>query len=187
MIASTLMNILQNVAVSVISGVLVPILLARILKGRGRPKLTINYRIVLSLTLAAAVFGVLYFFVNPKPEVWIAGTEEMAPSVSENGETQYDFKLNGYVTHWNGNVYLVVKPINSSFWYIQPPTVYVGPAENGRRDWAGQASFKTNVEGAGEKFNIYAIATSAKYKGNEALSAEPDGYESNMNSLTRHR
>ncbi|HXR40437.1 MAG TPA: hypothetical protein VN776_15150 [Terracidiphilus sp.] len=187
MIASTLSNILQNVAVSVISGILVPILLAWILNKKTRPKFTMNHRVALSLILAAAVFGVLYFFVNPTPEVRVVQTDDTAAPVSENGLTHYDVKLSGYVTHWKGDVRLVVKPVNSQFWYIQPPTIALGQAENGGRNWIGHALFSTNAEGTGEEFIIYAIATPTKYQGNEALSTKPDGYESDPITLTRHR
>ena len=210
MIAPTLINMLQNVIVTVVSGVLIQILPQWIPKPGSWPKFTIKSRIALSFTLAAAVFVLMYFFVNPAPkptldrtdqkdgpispvpEVRIIQHQETGPTKPTDGSAQFDMKLVGYVTHWSGYVYPVVKPVHSEYWYIQPAAVTLGAAENGGTSWLGHAFYSTKAKGSGtpdsgEDFVIYAIATPTKYKGDEVLFAKPEGYESIPIYLTRHR
>lgn len=175
-----------------VSGILLPLVLDEILGWMKKPKLQNHHRIVLFVIAAAVAFPLLYLFANPnspKPEVFLAPTCEETSSNLKNGFTQYDEKCSGYVTHWNGSVYLVVRPVNSNppLWFIQQPAVLAGPDENDKRNWVSHAWFTTNAGDEGEDFEIYAIASTTKYQANETLITEPDGYASEMITLNRHR
>lgn len=189
MVSPALTDTFQKVAVSVLTAVLTQVLLEVILKRIRWATLVKRFRVALLVSMTAAAFCGLYFFVSPKPGVWIDPIGRQPPAGSLNGSSRYDIVVTGYVTHWNGDVYLVVKPLGSDSYWVQAPAVPTGLAENGRANWIGHAVFWTNAAGDGEEFNIYAIATSAKYQGSDYVGGErvpvkPDGFSSEVRTLT---
>jgi hypothetical protein len=182
---SNLPGFLLNVVGSVLTGVLVPLLIGMIRKQRGWPKLGKTSWVVLTFGVAALVFAAL-FFGSPKPEVGLTVTEieTAAPEAQPDGETSYQVQVKGTVTHWKDNVYLVVKPLNSPYWFVQPAANRIGPVDKGKSEWEGVARFETAVAGNGEQFSIYALASSARFTGNEELKAEPVGTKSEAKIIT---
>lgn len=181
---------LHDLILAAASGILFPLVLESIRKGMDKPTLKNHHRAFLFLVVAAVVFS-LAVIVRPKPvkpDVYIAPTCEESSSILADGRAQYDVTCSGYVTHWSGSIYLVVNPVESTppSWYVQQPARLSEADESGKRSWIGHALFYT-ARDEGENFNLYALAATTKYQGNETLRAEPNGYASEILTLKGHR
>lgn len=182
---SSVPGFISNLVSSVLTGVLVPLIIGLIQRQRGWPTLKKSAWVTISVAVGALVFATL-FFIHPKPQAGLTLTElqTAAPVAQPDGETLYEVEVRGTVTHWKENVYLVVKPFSSAYWYIQQPVNLVSPIDKDGSNWEGVARFETAAPGDGEQFSIYALATSARYAENEELKTEPAGVKSNVKILT---
>lgn len=139
----------------------------------------------LVVLLTPGLFLLMNFVVNPSGEIQISGIDGQSPAAaSESAAIGYRIEVKGYLVHSAGPVYVVVKPLNDRFWYIQPPApaTFVG---SGTIDWAGQAFLGTPSAGKGDQFVVFAVATSNKHTAEEKLDREPSGLKSNAVLLRR--
>ena len=180
---------LLNALISVISGILIAVISGLVLdrmRGSSKPKLKKKVFPIAFLFITVLGFVLLNYFVNPVREMRIIEIADQSPAAATiTGATiGYKVQVKGYVTNWNGQVYVVVKPINDRFWYIQPPAPveFVGSS---RIDWVGQAYLGTPSAGIGDSFMVFAVATSDRYVSEQKLSAEPEGLKSNAVLLKR--
>jgi len=162
---------------SVLTGVLVPTLLALIQNRKGRPKFAASHWIA-AVAVAAAMFGLLSYIFRPAPELGLTKIEERQPTILPDGKAQYDVYISGYVRNWKSNVYILVKPAGSADWYVQAAVDRLGAEKGGQIDWQGKATFYTAQPFPGEEFAFYALATKAEYKMGDRLTTQPEGYQS---------
>ena len=178
-------QILLNALISVISGIISGLVLDRISES-SKPKLKKKVFPIAFLFITVLGFVLLNYFVNPVREMRIIEIADHSPAAATiTGATiGYKVQVKGYVTNWNGQVYVVVKPIHDRFWYIQPPAPveFVGSS---RIDWVGQAYLGTPSAGIGDSFMVFAVATSDRYVSEQKLGTEPKGLKSNAVLLKR--
>jgi hypothetical protein len=180
---SELLSFVLSIFSSVLSGVLIPILLGFIRSQQGRPKIVKSHWIAAAV-IAVGLFIALRYYSRPSPELGITGMNENQPEILADGRAQYELNISGYVRHWEGNVYVVVKPPGAAPWYVQS-AVTLDPKEvNGTRGWQGKATFYTNRQLPGEEFQVYALATKAEYKEGEIVNdTAPAGPKSSVSTV----
>jgi hypothetical protein len=183
-------SILLNAFISIISGILIAVIsglaLDRLRERSSKPKLMKKVFPISFLFITGLGFVLLNFLVNPACEIRIVEIADQSPAAAATAGAKIGYKVQvkGYVTNWNGPVYVVVKPLNDRFWYIQPPAPveFIG---SGRIDWVGKAYLGTQSAGIGDSFMVFAVATSDRYVSEQKLSAEPEGVKSNAVLLRR--
>jgi hypothetical protein len=149
----------------------------------------------LAIVVMAAVFYLLFYFVNPTPQVSLLTVDGQsaialapdAPADLMNGGPGFEVLITGTTAHWEGSVYLIVKPMQDPNWYVQPITVPVGAASKDGMNWAGHAFLGTQNAGVNELFSVYALASRAKYEANQKLPEQPEGIRSNAVLLRRNK
>ncbi len=176
-------TVVLNAAVSLVIGIVGSLIAAFIFDWiKGKQWLRI---LGLVVVVTAGLFLLLNFVVNPSVDIRVTTIDGQSPSAaSESSAIGYRVDVRGYLARSSGPVYVVVKPLNDNFWYIQPPApaTFMG---SGTIDWAGQAYLGTPGAGEGEQFVVFAVATSAKHIAEEKLDREPSGVKSNAVLLRR--
>jgi hypothetical protein len=159
---------------------------------RRKPFLPVTSRVISFLIIGGLCFGLVSFYTTTTlaklgPSIRILSVDNMPLSEVAKANLGYPVQIDGDATAAKDSIYLVVKPVASSYWYIQPPTSEAGITTDGRTKWVGLAYLGTPHEGIGDSFSVYAIESTASYQGNTQLSAAPDGLKSNAVFLTRRR
>jgi hypothetical protein len=175
-------NLIISLIASLATGVIIEIVIKQIANRL--------WKIIIIFTSFILPLLILQFYVNIPIELRVTGVNGAPPAKIAKADIGYKNRITGYVKDWLGNkwtgqVYVVVKPLNSASWRIQPPAP-ANPVGDGW-DWEGQAYLGTAAEGAGDRFAVFAIATSKHYAPQETLGSEPSGQKSNVVVLTRTR
>lgn len=158
-------------------------------------------RALLLITLGAAIGLIGCARGEPPPASVPARPDEGAAArpgllISINGEPFAPDKKNyegGYRVEIEGafpdtptdpstHAYIVVKPDNEDFYYVQPRTARTS---GGR--WIGQAFVGQPEAGIGGEFAIFAVFTSQSYKEGERMGRPPEGVRSATIRFVRTR